>query len=202
MKNYIVSALSALALSVTAQAVMYADADYFGGVNGTNNPIGITLNSGGSVTDSFNFVGPDGTSGFVAGAPYFTSPFPALPFSSVLGYIPNSGVAQSGSFTFFLRDPGGVESLKVEFNLGVQTSTSIDFENFKLFSEGFSGNILATVGSSGSINYVLTATTGSFILDAAYAQVNIAPVPEGGSALALLGVAMVGVHAFRRRFSA
>ena len=208
MKKQLLSSVFLLAVASNALAASYtfSDADRFGslvtvGSGPTNPPVGspagITLTSGGpsaSVSGSFDLVNADGTSSFTLGTPY--APSVRKTYSSALGFIPGTLFTDYGVVTLFFRDPAG-GSETVVFTASPDTITASDIGTQFFISPTISATLTTALNLSGAFSYTVTATSGSFILDAAYLEVG-ASVPDGGSTATLLGSALL-VGAFLRR---
>lgn len=199
MKTLILTICS-LFVCASTYAGSFADADFFGGTNGSGNPNGILLDSGGRVVidTSFNFVFADGTNSFTIGSPYDSSVQGT--YSSALGYIPGTIIDPASLvFTFFLRDPnGGNESERLNINFGDLVFNGSSFSGTLVTSFGGNALLVGDIQTNGFVMYRVRALSGDFILDAAYAQFTTS-VPEGGSAAALLGIALIGAEVARRR---
>jgi hypothetical protein len=206
MKKQILSSVFLLAVASNALAASYifSDADRFGSLvtSGTNPPIGspagVTLTAGGptpSVSSSFDIVNPDGTPSFTLGVPY---PFTAT-YNSVLGFTPGLIAVDYGLVTLFLRDPsGGSETLEFTASTFLIEAGSVGTQ--LVVSDYATAAVTAALDATGAFNYTITATSGSFILDAAYLQVGATTVPDGGSTATLLGSALLVGTFLRRRY--
>ncbi len=193
--------LFSLALAVSAHATSYtfADADYFGGKNVNNTPKGQkmsavnTATTKNSVSGTFDIVPLtlDGTANFtILGSVYLDQP-PTTTYSSTLGFVPNGPITILNGFVkFFFRDIDGAnESFTISLPGISRTETS--FSTYLSISQGASVNIITALNATGNVTYTVNRTSGNFVFDAAYLQVNA--TPDGGSTLALLGsVLMVG----------
>jgi VPDSG-CTERM motif len=212
MKKQLIMAVAALSMAAGAQANVYtfADADYFGtihstgGVNPPNgSPNGVTLTFGGatpSATTTFDFVSPDATPSFVIGSPYLPATVRGT-YSTQLGFQVGTHSVLDGFVTLFLRDPaGGTEGIKYTSSLNSQTITHGEFTTQLVISEGITANVAGFIDSNGFISYTVAATSGSFILDAAYMEIHA--TPDGGSTLTLMGCAVMGLGIFRRKVKA
>lgn len=201
MKKLVVLSLASLALAVNVQAtqIIYSDADYFGGGAGTP-PSGIQLKSSGgtaSVTGSFNFAAADGTASFTVGAPYASGDQGT--YTSVTGFVsPLSVVPGSMNFTLFFRDPNaGAEVYAFAANDLYIAGGPISTKFVLHLNGGDTASVDAEIDATGKLNYTISASSGEFILDAAYAE--ITATTDGGSTVALLGLALVGVEGLRRK---
>ena len=211
MKKQILQTLltvGALSLAIHSNAALftYSDADYFGtihttgGVNPPNgSPNGTLLTAGGgsaSVTTTFNFVTGDGTASFVIGTPYLPTNVRGT-YSSQLGFQVGAHSVQDGFVTLFLRDSAGTEAVAYTSELGSQSITHGSFETQLVISEGITATVAGIIDANGYISYTVSASSGSFILDAAYME--ITAIPDGGLTVALLGFGLVGVEGLRRK---
>jgi hypothetical protein len=191
--------------SAMASTFTFSDADSFGGLNGSGNPIGVTLTAGGSDTQggSFNFVTADSTPSFIIGDPYQAND--QGPYKTQLGFIVGQNFVISGNVSLFLRDtdtalsPDGGEAIVYTSQLLSQTITGGSFETQLHISQGINASVIGFINAQGFITYTVQATSGSFILDAAYMEVNA--VPDGGATAMLLGVGILGLGAMRRKVS-
>jgi hypothetical protein len=204
--HFYLAPLTALFLGTAAQGVtIYSDADSFGGLNsGPSTPIGQTVTSGQSVLGSFNFVVDDGTSGFSIGSPYPS--FERDTYVSSLGFTAGSDTVVSGTgfMKFFVRE--GVSDFEI-FTISMADITfqaSVFSTAFSL-SSGVTATVEGSINTSGAVDYAITANSGSFILDAAYMEIEAQPttqaVDDGGITAVLLGSAIFGIAAFRTKFS-
>lgn len=197
----------ALCGATSAHATMYADADFFGGVNGSGNPNGIHLTAfpgppPQGVTSSFDFVNSDGTPSFTIGAPY--DPNQQGTYTSVLGYPVGTMIdPNSLFFTFFVRDPnGGGEHERINFGPGDLIFNNGSFTGTAVLNFGGNLAVIGDIKATGKVDYRVRAISGEFIFDAAYAHFNNIPsVPDGGSTVALLGLALAGVGMLRRKLA-
>ena len=202
MKKHLLIVLGSLALAVTANAVVYSDADSFG----------VSLAAGtGTVTDNFNFITTaDGSTSFAIGAPYLPEQLRQT-YSSAGGFNPvtQDVLPGTGAFMFFFRDPdqSGVTNA-VTVAIGspadpLQGVVAQTFQNQFVFSKNMTAIIEGQVSNTGILSYTVTNTgTSPFIFDAAFARIEANPaptVPDGGSAAALLGVALVALEGLRRK---
>lgn len=199
MKKQLLSSVFLLAVASNALALTltFSDADRFASLPA--GPAGITLTAGGpvaSVSGSFDLVNPDGTSSFTIGSPYAYS----QTYSSVLGFIPGlyNIVEDDSNVTLFLRDPGGSTESAV-YTASTHIISQGSFTTAVIISQSITASIITSLSATGSFNYTVTATSGSFIIDAAYLEVK-ATVPDGGSTVALLGSALMVGAFFRRKF--
>ena len=193
-----------LFLAVSAQAVTFSDADTF------PEGAGAGLLAGGVINGSFDFravpVPADTTTSFAIGAPYLPVQFRDT-YSSSLGLDPAtmSVVPNSGSVSFFFRDPveGGAPNLvTIAIPADASLSGPATFENFLILNKSTTALLEGSIGANGFFNYTITNTgTSAFFVDGAFATIDAIPrgVPDGGSAVALLGVALVGLEGFRRK---
>jgi hypothetical protein len=188
-----------LLVAVSGFADSYSDADFFGGTNGNGNPNGIQLvagaGSGSFVQTTFDFVNSDGTSSFTIGDPYAFSDWGT--YSSELGYVTGTPIdSDSLFFSFFFRDPnGGSERERIDID-NIHVDQNGNFTVRLNTTLGGSGMLRGTIESTGAVAYRVTASTGEFYLDGAYAGFQ---TPDGGSTVVMLGVALVGIEMVRRR---
>lgn len=203
MKKQILSTLFLFTVASNAFATLltFSDADSFGGLNGQGVPIGQTLTfgtSGATVSSSFNLVNPDGTSSFNIAAPY--SGFFQGTYASALGFVPNANYfTSSANLILFFRDPGaGAEALT--FTAGMFSFNQGSFATLLVISQDVTAQVFGDIDSTGGFNYSVSATSGSFILDAAYLEVEANAVPDGGSTVALLGSVLMAGACLRRKF--
>lgn len=193
-------ALGVFALGSTAQAYLYSDADYFGGLSEVGTPLGVHMVFGtgtGSVTSSFNIVAPDGTSSFTIGFPYVAG-VQGL-YASNLGFPVGAQTIVPGSvqMRFFFRDPsGGTESVLI--NVADVMLANGSFSTLVLLNIGGSALIEGSLNALGFVFYTVTATSGEFFFDAAYLQAEA--TPDGGATVTLLGVGLCALGAVRRKF--
>ena len=202
MKKQILLGLFAMGLAMSAKATTFADADYFGTQSGgpNGNPSGTTLTFGGTAStsgQSFDFVNADGTASFTIAAPYSTG---LGTYTSQLGFLVGSQHVVDGYVTLFMRDPaGGSETLVYTSELASQSITHGSFTTQLVISENITAEVAGIIDANGKIAYTVTATSGSFVLDAAYMNIT---VPDGGSTVALLGGAVLALGIFRRKVKA
>jgi hypothetical protein len=78
-------------------------------------------------------------------------------------------------------------------------TVSVDTSGPTLFNFNFLGIDQLTFASSGGVDAGLDGSGTHFAMDDM--TVNVSSVPDGGSALAMLGFAMIGVNVIRRKFS-
>lgn len=199
--HIITAIIIALCGATSAYATMYADADFFGGINSDGNPNGVLISAGGHpfITSSFDFVADDGTPSFTIGAPY--DPLQQGTYSSALGYPVGTTIdPMSLFFTFFVRDPnGGLQGEKI--NLG---PLDLIFHNGSFTGSAvldFGGNlaVIGDIETDGIVNYRVRTFGGDFVFDAAFAHFNT--VPDGGSTVALLGLTLAGIGFLRRKLA-
>jgi hypothetical protein len=208
MKRIItLTVLGVLAAGSSVMANTFSDADSFGGLNGSGNPLGITLNAAGplagrSKSGTFDFVVADGTSFFQTGTPYPLTD--QDPYSTVLGFLVGTDTVVDGYVALFFRDPrGGSETLTYTSSLFSQLITSGAFTTQLHIQESINATVAGIIDASGNINYTITATTGSFILDGAYMEIYTKrpSVPDGGATAMLLGMGVLSLGAIRRKIS-
>jgi hypothetical protein len=198
MKTHML-AICAVLVAVSSFAGSYSDADFFGGTNSNGNPNGIQLvagtGSGSFIQATFDFVNPDGTSSFTIGDPYAFSDWGT--YSSELGYVTGTPInSDSLFFSFFFRDPnGGNERERIDIG-DIQVDQNGNFTVRLNTTFGGSGLLRGTIESTGAVAYRVTAATGEFYLDGAYAGFQ---TPDGGSTVVMLGIALIGIELVRRR---
>jgi len=183
MRNVIrslgVSALI-LATGAMAQAVTYTDSNFHG----------VFLSEGQSAGGQFNIT-------------------PA--------YNPAVEQINSASVTFTFLDDVLGDLLFVNWKLSVdgeagtvslngeqiasESSNSLWF--FASLTYGVPANIVLSLSNTGLLDYTISATDGDFYFKTASltADASARQVPDGGVTLMLLGGALVGLAAFRRRFA-
>jgi hypothetical protein len=177
----------------------FSDADFFGGTNSNGNPNGIQLvagtGSGSFVQATFDFVNPDGTSSFTIGDPYAVSDWGT--YSSQLGYLTGTPIdPESLFFSFFFRDPnGGSERERIDIG-NIQVDQNGNFTVRLNTTFGGSGLLRGSIESTGAVAYRVTAATGEFYLDGAYAGFQ---TPDGGSTVVMLGIVLIAMELLRRR---
>lgn len=197
-----------LLLQFSAQAVVtYSDADYFGGKDWLfDTPKGQTVGAGQSINGTFNFVNDDGTSEFNILLPYGL--FQWEHYESELGFTPGleTVVPGSGFMKFFLRE--GTRDLEiVTLSLADLSFQSSIFHGAIVLTSGLSATVEGSINTFGEVAYSIKSNGGSFIVDAAYMQVDAKsgpaayPVADGGATVFLLGVALLGVAAVRARLT-
>jgi len=188
-----------LLVAVSGFAASFSDADFFGGANSSGNPNGIQLvagtGSGSFVQGTFDFVNTDGTSSFTIGDPYAISDWGT--YSSQLGYPTGTPInPDSLFFSFFFRDPnGGSERERIDIG-DIQVDQNGNFIVRLNTTFGGSGVLRGSIESTGAVDYRVTASTGEFYLDGAYAGFQ---TPDGGSTVVMLGMALIGMELLRRR---
>lgn len=208
MKNPFILLLAALATPAAVQALpIHADADFFGTPTAPEvglPPSGMLLTAGDPpLVGTFDFTNPDGTTAFS-----ITNPYPThfhSTFASILGFDPLLETAVDGFVAFFFRDPNGGDettTVAVTPNLNLASNGS-GYSTFLVLGAGMTADVLLDINADGMVNYTINATSGEFVVDAAYAQIRVEQrrVPEGGSALALLGLGLIGVDRLRQRLA-
>ncbi|MEZ5329485.1 MAG: hypothetical protein R3F19_30940 [Verrucomicrobiales bacterium] len=109
------------------------------------------------------------------------------------------------SFAYDPLAPSPIISLWEIGNTG-SSGISFDLESISFIDESASGLTLKGLGTAhlpgfestpGSWVFTASAIGGEFGFD----SINVSPVPEGGTSLALLGVALLGFGGARRMFS-
>ena len=199
MKKHLFIVLGTLAMAGGAQAVVYSDADSFG----------VTLNVGSpAVTGDFNFINmADGSTSFAIGAPYLPEQLRQT-YSSADGFDPvrQDVVPGSGAFIFFFRDPdlsGVTNAVTVTIGSPVDPLQGVvaqTFQNQFVFSKNMTGVIEGQISDTGILSYsVVNSGQSPFVFDAAFARIEATAVPDGGSAVALLGTALLAMEVVRRK---
>jgi hypothetical protein len=198
--------LGAVVACSSVLANNFSDADAFGGIDGTGKPNGVTLNAAvpgqGSVTGTFDFVNPDGTSFFQTYAPYAISD--QDPFFTQLGFLVGTDTTVSGRLSLFFRDPlGGAETVTYSSQLLSQQIVHGSFTTQLKIAESINGTVAGLIDANGNISYTITAASGSFILDGAYMEIETVRrnVPDGGATSMLLGLGTLGLGLMRRKMA-
>jgi len=193
MKKLLLTGLGTLALTINAQALLTGGFSFSGGYiprDAGGNPVtNLTLatqvqfaNAGGSPPDA-SVTNLQGTGSFAAIADNTPIVFSALTLSFT---PPNTPLTP-----FFTVDG-------FQFNLNSIVKTVAVPTGLILDGTGIVTNLVGTpdptpAAFSASFNTV----TGRFAYGA-----NVGTTPDGGSAMALLGMALVGIEALRRKFAA
>jgi hypothetical protein len=199
MTKHLFIGLGSLAIALSAHAVVYSDADSFGVTLAVGSP---------AVTGNFNFINmADGSTSFAIGAPYLPEQLRQT-YASADGFDPvrQDVVPGTGAFIFFFRDPDltGVTNA-VTVTIGspsdpLQGVVGQTFQNQFVFSKNMTGVIEGQISDTGILSYsVFNSGESPFVFDAAFARIEATAVPDGGSAVALLGVALVGIEGLRRK---
>ena len=120
------------------------------------------------------------------------------------GYNPDTEMLTAAWAVFSLSDDlDRRRDEVVEIFLGSGSSLFDTFEVgfFDLTLGGVGGSALMELSDNGKINYTISAKEGDFMFRSAgiKATFETRPVPDSGSALALLGASLVGLIAVRRR---
>ena len=131
------------------------------------------------------------TTTFTVGAPYAAGDQGT--FVSQLGFLPLTMQVVPGSvqFKFWFRDvDGDAEQVRVNLDTGDLVNNYGSFS--APFSPSFGGNglIEGSFQADGRVNYIISAISGNFYADAAYAQLT-ASVPDGGSSVGMLGIGLL-----------
>ena len=101
-------------------------------------------------------------------------------------------------FTFFFRDPNsGDEGERVNIGFGDLVFDGSSFTGTLVTQFGGNALLVGDIQANGFVMYRVRALSGEFILDGSLAQ--FTTVPEGGSAAALLGIALIGIEVMRRK---
>jgi hypothetical protein len=126
---------------------------------------------------------------------------------TLAGYNPAAETIVSASASFLLWDLAGSEQYSITF-----ADIAIGGGSFAWFLDtgdiNLSGNALVDLSADGSLYYTVTANSGSFWLKEASLYAESAPlpptqsVPDSGTTVALMGSALVGLVAFRRKLRA
>ncbi len=151
---------------------------------------------GGSFSGSFNFDPGDADVNTFTANGY--GPADGT-YNSVFGYTIGTPIIE-GTITFFFLDPnGGTETgiVTADFtNVGGVTT----FANYSVFSQGLELSLLATITSTGKLDYTVTSNSGDFELVAGIGTITVS-VPDTGSTMAMFGGSLLGVAALRKRFA-
>jgi hypothetical protein len=115
----------------------------------------------------------------------------------------------SGNVSLFLRDadttlnPDGGETIIYTSQLLSQTIVGGAFTTQLHISQGITAFVAGIIDGAGNITYTVTATSGSFTLDAAYMEIETERrnVPEGGATAMLLGLGSLGLGLVRRKIA-
>lgn len=184
MKLAGISGIVAAILAVTSvQAIPISGNIYMGGV--------ATLNSAGTTVTSWPLVFVLADNGSFSSV----TPFSLVTMSSSPWvFSPQPGQALNdlwsvGGFTFNFTSDTVTESGGI---LVVDGSGTISSSNPKYSTTDFSWNLAAAVGGG---DFVFVASTGN-----GSASGGGSTVPDGGTTLAFLGVALAGTEFFRRQF--
>ena len=183
----------------------YSDGDVFGGVSSTLKPLGVVVTTTTPVLGSFDFDAFDATSGSPAGISAVFSPQYAAPannglYYSKVGFAVGSEAVVPDSFSMksWFRDGDAAAETVLVFvnNVGLINGT---FTEIVLTQSGGSLAIEGEINATGKVAYSVSSLLGNFRLDAAYATISTQPVPEGGSLVLTLGLAVLGLEGMRRR---
>jgi VPDSG-CTERM motif len=90
---------------------------------------------------------------------------------------------------------------KVALNLGDKPFCGPSNASFNILGGQICGDALVTLDTTGTLKYTFCRTEGDFLALAAKLYVETCPkaVPDGGTTLMLLGVALAGIEPLRRR---
>jgi len=121
------------------------------------------------------------------------------------GYNPLTQTVYSGTVWFALSDDQLLDSNEwVEFKLdGINFLNPIEVD-LTIVSGQVLGSALVTLDSTGTLSYTIQRTYGDFWALGAKLMAEAGPrsatsVPDGGTTLMLLGGALAGIEALRRR---
>ena len=209
MKKTICAAgILGLALSANAISYTFSDADWFGSLNANNIPSGVHMVTGtgtATVSGSFNFVTADGTSSFKISTPYLPGVLGGRgTYSSALGFTPGIQQIVPGTLAvaFFFRDPSaGNEAIQVSSGSFGSTVNNIVSAQLVGFGGGESAAVDVSIDSFGILNYTVKSlgSAGQEVyLDAAYASFDAQDIPDGGSMVLALGLAVMSFEGIRR----
>jgi VPDSG-CTERM motif len=92
---------------------------------------------------------------------------------------------------------------KVALNLGDKPFCGPSNASFNILGGQVCGEALVTLDTTGRLKYTFCRTEGDFLALAAKLYVETCPkaVPDGGTTLMLLGVALAGIEPLRRRMA-
>ena len=192
MKKQLFVALAILAFAINAHAITGAFS-YSGGfiaLNAANAPVTdltlatqVQFNTGGATPD------PSVTNGVGTGS------FAAIPDNTPVTYAGTGTLrflpTPNTPLTPFFTLPG------ITFGLNTINRDYVSPFSLILTGAGTFNNTGGTDPSPGIYTASFNTITGSF----SYSASAGVPVPDGGSALALLGMSLVGVEALRRKFA-
>jgi hypothetical protein len=119
------------------------------------------------------------------------------------GYKPLTEQVYSATAAFeFLDTWGGSEQLSVALGGSPFEQTS-SFSGYITLSDSVVGSALFDLSTDGIVSYTITRASGEFTLKNAVltAQAGSRSVPDGGLTLALLGMSVIGVFGFQRKFA-
>lgn len=187
------AAAALIGLSSSSMAASWIDADQFG--------ISIAPGVGNAYASSFDLVNADGTSSFLVNASNY-SPFTqqgGQTFTSVLGYTPGESIL-GGEMAFWFRDTLG-DSFTI--NLDLATDFNIVTGGPQVVvGQSLTVSVIASLEADGAVNYTVTnGGPNNITFDYAVLRADTANVPDGGTTLALLGSAIIGLgllHSKRR----
>lgn len=182
MKKLFILLSLTLALAGSASAATYTD----------TNPADVRLDANWLLNPLYN--------------PSYTGVFTLADYDSSLEEI------ISAQITFLLFDSpilGFGESYLVKLAVGDIVQTGGNFAGFVDFDYElpWGGTALLNLSDTGTLAYTVTATSGSFWLKEASITAESAPrvgqsVPENGTTFALMGAALLGLGAVRRKVRA
>jgi hypothetical protein len=192
LKQTLLCAISGSILLGNASAATFRDSDLF-------LANGVYLSSGNSLNGTFELDTDDGD---------------LIPDQT--GFIPGTHFAVSATIEFLLSDDGvgGFGADLIDFNGNWDEGVTIDLGTFNLATD-FEINILTVVGTTtanltllgdindeGRLNYTLKAADGDFLAIGGRvtveAETTNSQVPDGGSSLGLLTLALAGLRVLRR----
>ena len=106
------------------------------------------------------------------------------------------------AFEFYDSVYGGTESLSVTLG-GSPFEQTGSFSGYITLSDSVVGSALFDLSTDGIVFYTITRTSGECTLKNAVltAQAGSRSVPDGGLTLALLGMSVIGVFGFQRKFA-
>ncbi len=210
MIKHLLAVAGLLSLVVGAHAapfVDYGDVDTF--MTGITPGVRISAAAGQvhSVSGIFQFEAPDGTPSYTTvigtGGNGYPAPAETVISNPMFNHLNQQVLPESVNLKLFLRDPArGTEA--GTFVAAGETVITPGITNYFKSEQGVSGPTLGietAINNAGQVSYTITATSGEFYIDAAYMFFSV-NVPDNGSSVALLGLALVGVEGLRRKLGA
>ena len=191
-----------LGLACACAAIVSTDAIPYRDIDEIPSAERFVTSSHNRVEGIFDIVTGDGDT-VTIGSPFHD---PSVTLSDIAGFSPGSDRIDSAFAHFYFRDDNDtqLESVRIALDRIKLSDTGnpsgMGMVSFDLFDGGVSGAIEA-LQVDGVLQYKITRVTGDFYFDYARLEVEATTVPDAGSTLALFGVALAGLGAFRRKLS-